>query len=254
MSHTDCLLILKYAPSLSCYEIQNMKLPIDWGIDKIQHDRLQRLIINCQSPFGSAFLRRVTLPSLEILECTGKLLEISIPAMLQRSSSILTRFILETSEVDQEKLISVLWAMHTLQRLEIRATRGNASSPDALLRLMASTAVMAQPGGSTSEFLPNLQHFAYRRPFASTGFAWSLIPDIFAPLSSQVNAQGRPLKTAIFCFGSCELVPGSFLSRKSIPRFLNLQKDVDLSIQFGDETTPADFIRLSANHHNISSR
>ncbi|KAF8876215.1 hypothetical protein CPB84DRAFT_417724 [Gymnopilus junonius] len=153
----DCIWILRHTPHLRYYEIKDILQRSAPNGDSIVHDRLQQLVLECEHSISGIFLRSVAFPALESFHSIGQrqLPSDYISSMLIRSSSpSLKEIVIDSANVDHDNIVSIVRTVPTLQRLEIRAMRDKAPSPDALLRLLASTSIT---NPQDQEFLPALR-------------------------------------------------------------------------------------------------
>ncbi|KAF8882901.1 hypothetical protein CPB84DRAFT_1750782 [Gymnopilus junonius] len=252
----DCLWVMVHCPYLRFCKFKiETKVPVGNG-DVIVHDQLRQLMLDIEDPSAVYFFRSIGFPSLESLElhCSRLFPANHISVMFTNSSPRpLKKFAIRAMDMEQDKLISILQTLPSLQHLEINVIKDKAPSPDALLRLLGATSITNFPSQNVPDFLPALRYFAYHRPNSSTGYVWSLVPQIFGRLSDLEDPRRRPLKKVSLLYGCSESEPRTYISKKSLPLYLALlDKGLDLTICFGEGGL--DFVSLSAHHQAMGNR
>jgi len=205
----QALEILRLSPQLQEYFLIELWSGIDDALlsSHLRHARLETLYLDDYwETVSTQLLDSINLPSLKIFQYSGSdkgvstLPYDSIVAFLNRSGCSLKTFSLQYSNVSQEMLIRLLFAMPHLETLTL-GPHFDDTLPyvtDKILNILADTTVISarlndQPDGP---FLPMLRSFKY------TGylpFSWKCIPTVFGhgtkepgacPLSDQ-----RPLRS-----------------------------------------------------------
>ncbi|KAF8903943.1 hypothetical protein CPB84DRAFT_1773769 [Gymnopilus junonius] len=254
----ECFEFLRRTPRLEeCFfeaiwgrNEKNLEFPIG---PNVLHSQLQCLSVS--SPQINLLFDNITVPALQILDCR-KLYEIpadAILSLLGRSGCILEKLLLTAAyDFEATDLIALLEKIPSIQGLQLYTKGLRASSPDTLFEHLASTSVWKQ-GCSGNNFLPELKNLCYVHFESREPFSWSLIPDIFGPISCSGESHRRPLESIDL---QIDYSPKhGHIDKVPLSRILTvLDAGMCISITASGSGKEIDYIDVSAKYHGIERK